>query len=113
MQAALYADAACLALLLDRGANPNLADSFGATPLMWSIPDEKKVGLLLRHGANVNAVSATGRTPLLIAAGSPEQTASLVSFWTMGQTPKRETSMGRAPYFELPSVTMWRPCGCC
>src|SRR3954467_2456189 len=51
MQAALYADAAGMALLLDHGAHANLSDSFGATALMWSIADRKKVELLLRHGA--------------------------------------------------------------
>src|SRR5262249_14925288 len=40
MYAAAYSDLAVVRLLLDRGANPNHADSAGATALMWAIPDE-------------------------------------------------------------------------
>jgi ankyrin repeat protein len=72
MVAALFADQACVELLLKRGANPNQADAIGATPLMWAIPDIAKARLLIERGANVNARSSNlGRTPLLIAAGYP------------------------------------------
>ncbi|HVO97601.1 MAG TPA: ankyrin repeat domain-containing protein [Bryobacteraceae bacterium] len=55
-------------MLLDAGADPNAANDFGATPLMWAAGDEAKVRLLLAKGAKVNARSKLGRTPLLIAA---------------------------------------------
>jgi ankyrin repeat protein len=55
-------------LLLDAGADPNAANSVGATPLMWSASDNAKVRLLLAKGANVNARSLLGETPLVIAA---------------------------------------------
>ena len=71
MYAALYADKALVQMLLDRGADPNVADDSAATPLMWAIPDIEKTKLLLDRGATVSARSADGRTPLMIAAGLP------------------------------------------
>ena len=56
-------------LLLEAGADPNAANDFGATPLMWCAGDAAKVRLLLSKGAKVDARSKLGRTPLLIAAG--------------------------------------------
>ncbi|MFN7992629.1 MAG: ankyrin repeat domain-containing protein [Bryobacteraceae bacterium] len=56
-------------LLLEAGADPNGANDFAATPLMWCAGDVAKVRLLLAKGADVNARSKLGRTPLLIAAG--------------------------------------------
>ena len=55
-------------LLLDAGADPNAANDFAATPLMWCAGDAAKVRLLLSKGAKVDARSKLGRTPLLIAA---------------------------------------------
>jgi hypothetical protein len=70
MYACLYADAKTVRLLLDKGADPNHANSAGTTALMWAVSDPAKVRLLVERGANVNAVSTlTRRTPLVIAAG--------------------------------------------
>lgn len=69
MQAALYGDADSVRLLLDKGADPNIANEAGATALMWAVDDIEKARLLLDHGADVNARSADSRTALLIAAG--------------------------------------------
>src|SRR5580765_8492138 len=55
-------------LLLDAGADPNAANDFAATPLMWCAGDAAKVRLLLSKGAKVDPRSKLGRTPLLIAA---------------------------------------------
>ena len=55
-------------LLLDAGADPNAANDFAATPLMWCTGDAVKVRLLLSKGARVNVRSKLGRTPLLVAA---------------------------------------------
>jgi ankyrin repeat protein len=72
MLATLFADAACVELLLESGADPNRADASGATALMWAMPDIRKARLLIEYGADVNAQSSDlGRTPLLIAAGYP------------------------------------------
>ena len=78
MLAALFADAECIALLLEHGADPNQESAVGTTPLMWAIPDLKKARLLLNSGADVNAKSVTlERTPLLIAAGYPDSVEAL------------------------------------
>jgi uncharacterized protein len=67
MDAAAIGSTEGLKLLLDRGADPNAKNAFGATPLMWAAGDIEKVQLLLGKGADVNARSNIGRTPLLIA----------------------------------------------
>ena len=69
MQAVLYGDADSVRLLLDNGADPNIANEAGATALMWAVADIEKTRLLLDHRADVNARSADSRTALLIAAG--------------------------------------------
>lgn len=68
MYAAALGSLESVRLLLDAGADPNAANDFAATPLMWCAGDAAKVRLLLSKGANVNARSKLGRTPLLIAA---------------------------------------------
>jgi ankyrin repeat protein len=69
LYAVLYGDASTMKLLLDAGADPNIRNDAGASPLMWAAGDLEKVRLLVEHGADVNAKSDAGRTPLLIAAG--------------------------------------------
>jgi ankyrin repeat protein len=71
MYATLYGRADLVGSLLERGADPNVADDNGATALMWAIPDLEKTKLLLERGADVSARSSDGRTPLMIAAGLP------------------------------------------
>ena len=68
MYAAAAGSTEAMKLLLDRGANPNAKNAFGATALMWASGDIDKVRLLLSKGANVNARSDFGRTPLMLAA---------------------------------------------
>ena len=67
MYAALYSDAATVKALLQAGANPNLRNEAGATPLMWAIDSAEKTKLLLDAGAEVDARSNDGRTALTIA----------------------------------------------
>jgi ankyrin repeat protein len=68
MDAAAIGSTEALNLLLERRADPNAKNAFGATALMWAAGDIEKVRLLLRKDADVNARSNIGRTPLLIAA---------------------------------------------
>lgn len=64
--------------LMDLGADPNIADFNGDTPLIkaiWSVSDNdieneqiiQIVKALLKHGANVNARNDNGRTALFTA----------------------------------------------
>ncbi len=64
-------------LLLKLGANPNLANSHGTTPLLICAGDAAKVKLLLNKGAKVNQASKLGRTPLELAASYDNGDASV------------------------------------
>jgi ankyrin repeat protein len=68
MYAASLGSLESMRLLLDAGADPNAANDFAATPLMWCAGDPAKVRLLLSKGAKADARSKLGRTPLLISA---------------------------------------------
>ena len=63
-------DAALVKRLLDAGADPNAANSAGATALMWAAPDLETMRVLLDAGADVNARSEDRRSALLITSGS-------------------------------------------
>ena len=57
--------------LLDRGANPNAADSTGSTPLFGAVAKgfNTVVQLLVDKGADVNAVNKRGQTLLKLTSG--------------------------------------------
>jgi ankyrin repeat protein len=79
MYAGLYADAALVGDMLQRGADPNLRSHVGSTALMWALEDPATVRALLDRGADVNVTSDFGRTPLLVAAQlAPVETVSLL-----------------------------------
>ena len=52
--------------LLSRGANPNVINEYGHTPLMFAASNNfvKMASLLIANGANVNARSNSGRTAM-------------------------------------------------
>lgn len=62
-------DATWLSFLLGKGANPNLADNAGNTPLMNAVQNrfEEGVQTLLLGGAQVDKVNGSGETPLIRA----------------------------------------------
>src|SRR5215467_3494938 len=68
--AAAFGSAGTLRGLLEKGADVNAVNAFGATPLMFAVNEPAKAALLVMHGANVNARSKMGRTALLLAAAS-------------------------------------------
>jgi uncharacterized protein len=65
---------AAVPILLEFGANPNVADRSGTTALMyacaWTYP--KVVGALLKHGAKVNVRNKAGKTAINFARGNPD-----------------------------------------
>jgi ankyrin repeat protein len=69
MAAALYGDAGLVARLMTSGADPNAANTAGATALMWAVPDVPKMQLLLDAGADPNARSDDRRSALAVTSG--------------------------------------------
>lgn len=63
--------------MVERSANLNAKDSFGNTPLHYSIENRKygKANLLIRKKANVNAQNDEGDTPLHIAVRNMDEKA--------------------------------------
>ncbi|QYT04338.1 ANK_REP_REGION domain-containing protein [Trichoderma simmonsii] len=73
---------AAVRLLLDRGAQIEVADKDGRTPLSYAAGDnfrgEAIVRLLLDRGAQIEAASNEGRTPLSYATGNHHQGEAIV-----------------------------------
>ncbi|MCW3099798.1 MAG: hypothetical protein JWL77_5416 [Chthonomonadaceae bacterium] len=63
--------------LVKHGADVNVRDEAGDTPLMSATFDPAIVRLLLRHGANPNAKSKNGRTALSSMLDSPPDAATI------------------------------------
>jgi len=61
---------AVMRFLLDAGADPDIPDHIGVTPLMGACYEDRvdAAALLLARGANVNARTAEQATPLMFAA---------------------------------------------
>jgi ankyrin repeat protein len=87
MEAAFRGDTATVRALLDEGADVNVKNEAGASPLMRAVYHVDTAALLLDRGANVNAKSDDGRTPLLIAAGIPDGAAIVKLLLDRGADP--------------------------
>jgi ankyrin repeat protein len=101
INAALYASADCMKLLLLKKANPNLKNTYGQTPLMYCTHEMDKMKLLLEYGADINAKSNSGNTPLLIACIGNGQYENIKFLIDKGADPLarnygKETSLMRA-----------------
>jgi hypothetical protein len=77
-------------LLLDNGADPNLAKNDGKTPLIANSRDLDITKMLIAHGANVNAREKNGFTALM-NAGTVELTRFLLQH---GADPFAKTDRG-------------------
>jgi ankyrin repeat protein len=66
-------DAQDVKALMQSGADANVRDDLGATPLMYAaaLPEQDSVRALLDGGADVNAVTAAGSTALMWATNQP------------------------------------------
>lgn len=62
-------DSTWLRYLIQKGANPNIQDDRGNTPMMIAVELSYAEGvqILLRYGANVNLANSSGETPLIRA----------------------------------------------
>ncbi|CAM5426795.1 Ankyrin repeat protein OS=Sphingobium scionense OX=1404341 GN=GGQ90_003661 PE=4 SV=1 [Sphingobium scionense] len=62
-------DTTWLNFMLSKGANPNLADNNGTTPLLLAVQNrfEEGVRVLLAHNAQVDKTNGSGETPLIRA----------------------------------------------
>jgi ankyrin repeat protein len=78
-------------ILLNAGANSNLADNRGATPLIANAWNLEIAQMLIDHGADVNAHANDGFTPL-INAGTVELTRFLLKH---GADPFAKTDEGK------------------
>lgn len=104
INAALYASADCMKILLDKKANPNLKNKFGQTPLMLCTNEKDKMKLLLDYGADIEARSNSNNTALLIACIGSGQYENIKWLIDKGADPlaKRwgaETALMRAAQF--------------
>ena len=104
MAAASKGQTETFTLLLERGAKINARDKRGLTPLiaaacacavatMNSTYDIMKI--LLEKGANVNARAHDGSTALMMAAGSPDDAASVKLLLSKGADPMAKNNEGK------------------
>ena len=97
-------DAVWLAYLLNRGANPNIADRRGVTPLMRAsqLGFFEGIQYLVAKGARVDAPNSTGETPLILAVHRRD-TAMMRVLLGAGADPDRADNSGRSArdYAEL------------
>jgi ankyrin repeat protein len=104
INAAVYASADCMKLLLDKKANPNLKNKAGQTALMYCTHEMDKMKLLLQYGADINAKSKTNNTPLLIACVGSGQYENIKFLIENGADPfaknyAKETTLMRAAQY--------------
>ncbi|WAT17590.1 ankyrin repeat domain-containing protein [Aurantiacibacter sp. MUD11] len=94
--------------LLQEGANPNIADNSGRTPLIAAaqVGFVEGVRSLIAHGARVDVANRTGETPLIFAvlSGNLDLIEVLV---TNGADPDRADNTGRSAreYASQPGVS--------
>lgn len=89
-------DAVWLRFLLTKGANPNIADRRGMTPLQMAsnLGWAEGVEILIGRGAAVDQTNDAGETPL-IAAVHRRDTALVRALLKAGANPDRSDNSGR------------------
>ena len=85
--------------LLQKGANPNLRDDNGDTPLYVAVENETKemVKLLLNWGADTERVDILGETPVQIASSRGENESILLLLIEEGANIETSDFAGRTP----------------
>ncbi|WP_239807374.1 ankyrin repeat domain-containing protein [Croceicoccus hydrothermalis] len=90
-------DRTWLDFLLDKGANPNVRDAKGISPLEMasSLRFLEGVEMLAKAGADVNETNATGETPLIVATHLRDADLAKILL-DNGANPDRADSSGRS-----------------
>jgi len=90
-------DSTWTGFLLAKGADPNIANNKGVTPLMLAsnLGFVEAAALLVDHGARLNDVNATGETPLITAVHRHDLVMMRVLL-KAGADPDRTDSSGRS-----------------
>lgn len=87
-------------ILLESGADPNIPDDHGATPLLRAAESGHNtiIQLLLHHGADVDAVDKSNRTALFFAVLNGYRIATRALLMHGSKAIHRATSAGRSPF---------------
>ncbi|MDR3301361.1 MAG: ankyrin repeat domain-containing protein [Spirochaetaceae bacterium] len=85
--------------LLDNGADPNIKNTSGDTPLIESarIGDIDTLRKLMQHGANVDVQDAKGNTAMHIAIPAPDHREALEILLANGGNPNIRDERGDSP----------------
>lgn len=127
MYALFREDADLVTSLLAGGADPDLADPDGVTPLMLAImrmpevfmvqylPESRRAAIAIAHalvenGTNLNLADKDGNTALIYATVR-EQESVVAALIMKGVDPNLADLHGRTPLFFIkhPEAAMWRP----
>ena len=96
-------------LLLEYGADPNIRDYKGQTPLHAAAESNKPelAKLLLEYGANPNIADYEGKTPLHIATEAKQESYELIKLLLEhGANPNWEDNKNETPLHKF--VSIWR-----
>jgi ankyrin repeat protein len=93
--AALFGSSQAVQLLLAAGADPNVTNLQGVTPLIYAAYDFKKAKLLVEGGAKINVTSHIGSTPLIVAASTQSNAATVRYLLEKGADPIATDKIGQ------------------